>query len=92
MCVRCRGRGSEIHHRRSRAVKDQHQHCLCVLVLLCQSCHHDFAHKYPLDAKAQGLVVSKFVTEPTTIPVLSWHGEIILNCDGSYRRTEQNNV
>lgn len=38
-CLRCSGRGYEVHHRRSRRVLDAHTHCACNMVLLCRTCH-----------------------------------------------------
>lgn len=66
-CARCRGPGAETHHRRSRSVRDEHTHCPCNLVLLCSPCHR-WAHSNPVEARANGFIVSRY-EEPVTIPV-----------------------
>ena len=71
----------EVHHRRSRLVRDQHQHCPCNLVYFCGTCHR-WAHAHPFEAKAHGWIMSKFITEPSTIPSLSVRGETYYSCTG----------
>lgn len=87
MCVRCGMRGAEIHHRRSKSVRDGHTHCPCNLVYLCgwgnhTGCH-GWAHSNPFEAKASGLIVSKTVAIPGSVPVLVVvEGLLTLTCDG----------
>lgn len=86
-CARCAGPGREIHHRRSRSVKGAHQHCPCNLILLCgrgnvDGCH-GYVHSHPEEARGTGLIVSRHVIEPATIPIRMWNGEIVVRCDGS---------
>lgn len=68
-CVRCNGRGTDWHHRRSRLVRDDHQHCTCVGVLLCRTCH-SWVHANPMPARREGWIVSKFERQPWTVPVV----------------------
>jgi len=56
-CVRCGARGSALHHRRRRAISDEHTHCACNLVTLCNSCHPD-VHSHPSVSKPTGFIVS----------------------------------
>ena len=62
LCERCSCPGSEIHHRRGRAVLDAHTHCGCNLVLLCNACHR-WAHAHPFEAKAEGFIIGRSQTE-----------------------------
>ena len=82
LCARCRGAGTDWHHRRSRSVRDLHQHCACNGVLLCRTCH-EWAHRYPVQAKAQGFVVARHEAEPGAFPVRRLDGWWLLLCDGS---------
>jgi 5-methylcytosine-specific restriction enzyme A len=83
LCVRCRGRGSEWHHRRSRSVKDEHRHCPCNGILLCHTCHA-WVHANPFEARGKGWIVSRY-GDPTASQLhtarLGW---IRLHCDGNY--------
>lgn len=88
-CLRCTGRATETHHRRSRGVRDEHRDCVCNLAALCRDDHHDFAHKYPAAARGEGYVISKFNQEPWLVPVSTPSGWIYLNCDGTTTRMEQ---
>lgn len=80
-CVRCGGVGSEWHHRRGRAVRDQHQHCACNGIMLCPTCHA-YVHRYPTIAGGLGFIVSRFEPEPSTVPVRSVQGWAEMTCDG----------
>lgn len=82
-CLRCSGRGSEWHHRRTRRVFDQHQHCACNGVWLCRDCHA-WVHGHPLEAAHSGYWVSRHVGEPATIQVIVPWGTVQLGCDGTY--------
>lgn len=83
LCLRCRGRGSDWHHRRRRGVADEHTHCTCNGVLLCRKCH-SWAHNHPLEAREQGWIVSVFEPSPRRVPVDSFRGVIYLTCSGGY--------
>ena len=83
-CLRCGGRGAEWHHRRSRSVRDEHQHCTCNGVWLCNTCHA-WAHKHPFEARAVGLIVSRH-SLPFQVPVTCVRrGVILLDCEGETR-------
>jgi len=88
-CVRCAGRGYEWHHRRSRRVRDDHTHCPCVGVLLCRTCHL-WVHAHVFEARRQGLIVSQYQTAPSTVPVFTHLGLLLMDCEGrmEYLREE----
>lgn len=83
LCLRCGGKGTDWHHRRSRSVRDGHTHCGCNGVLLCRV-DHAWAHGNPALAQAQGWIVSRYVDEPSSVAVVTRHGMLRLNCDGSF--------
>jgi 5-methylcytosine-specific restriction protein A len=82
-CVRCAGNGTEWHHRRSRSVRDPHTHCTCNGVLLCSTCHR-WVHSHPFEARAVGLIVSRY-REPSKMQVehalLGW---VWLTCEARW--------
>lgn len=81
-CVRCNMPGNEWHHRRGRAVDDEHQHCACNGIVLCATCHR-WVHSHPLIARIMGWIVSRAVRAPGTVPVSTQqHGWVLLSCDG----------
>jgi len=83
-CERCGvpNPSGEVHHRRSRLVRDLHQHCPCCLVFLCGTCHR-WVHAHPFEAKRFGFIVSKFTAEPATVPTLrELFGETFYDCNG----------
>lgn len=80
-CVRCGGHGYHWHHRRSRRVIDEHTHCPCNGVLLC-SADHRWAHAHPTAATGEGLIVSSYVTRPSSVVVTTVYGTAHLTCDG----------
>jgi hypothetical protein len=80
-CVRCGGFGYHWHHRRSRRVADEHQHCPCVGIMLCATCHR-WVHQHPREAMAEGLIVSTFEVAPWTVPVHGLSGWMLTACDG----------
>jgi hypothetical protein len=87
-CLRCgcpagEGRG-EWHHRRTRRVVDQHRHCPCNGAWLCFVCHAQ-VHAAPFEARAEGFIVSRHLSEPGLVPVIAHFGSIFLLCDGTYR-------
>lgn len=71
----------EVHHRRSRLVRDEHQHCPCNLIYLCSTCHR-WVHDHPFEARGVGLIMSKFIDEPFTVPQASVRGLTYYSCDG----------
>lgn len=81
LCVRCGHKGGDWHHRRTRLVRDPHQHCACNGILLCRTCHA-YVHRYPTIAKALGLIVSSHCEVPGMVPVKYDQGWFILNCSG----------
>ena len=84
-CLRCGSptRYGEWHHRRSRSVKGLHRHSACNGVWLCHTCHRQ-VHKQPLDAKADGFIVSRYVDNPGEVPVKAWHGWVLLDDHGFF--------
>lgn len=82
-CMRCLvpAPTGQWHHRRSRSVRDQHQHCPCNGVWLCPTCHR-WVHDHPVQARETGFIVSKFVTEPGSIPIVTNIGERWTDCQG----------
>lgn len=82
LCARCGGRGAEWHHRRSRSVRDEHQHCACNGVWLCKTCH-SWAHANPFDARSVGMIVSRYKS-PTESPIWTAdYGWVMFDCHGS---------
>jgi hypothetical protein len=80
-CVRCGMPGAEWHHRRSRSVRDDHQHCTCNGIWLCSTCHV-WAHAHPFEARNTGLIVSRH-SMPGDEPVLcAVRGWVVLTCAG----------
>lgn len=82
-CIRCAGRGTAWHHRRSRSVVDEHTHCPCNGVWLCKTCH-DWVHAHPFEARTAGWIVSRHVEQPSDEPVDSHFGTLLLMCDGLF--------
>ena len=83
LCIRCGTRGSDVHHRRRRAVRDDHTHCPCNLILLCRNCHSWVHHEVWL-ARADGLIVSHVIAEPTTKLTATIAGPVRFDCDGGF--------
>lgn len=81
-CARCLMAGTDWHHRRSRRVKDEHQHCPCNGVWLCRACHL-WAHAHPVEAIAAGFVVTQWQDEPGQQPQRRPDGWWLTGCDGS---------
>lgn len=86
-CLRCGGMGANWHHRRSKSIRDQHTDCPCNGVWLCGSgsmgCH-GWVHSHPLLARQQGWIVSRYMAEPSMVPVMSrvHGGVVLLDCEG----------
>ena len=88
LCLRCGTRGSDWHHRRTRAHRDLHTHCPCVGVYLCQTCH-DWVHAHPLEAKTDGWIVRRW-EDPQSVPILAYYGKWIQpDCDGGFVFTNE---
>ena len=81
-CLRCTGGRVEIHHRRGRAVKDEHTHCGGNLVSLCAVCHA-WVHANPKEAMRLGWIVTREAVDPGThrLHTTRW-GWAVLTCDG----------
>ena len=64
-CERCGvpAPNGEWHHRRSRSVHDEHQHCPCNGAWLCSTCHR-WAHAHPVEARNTGFIVSRHIDDP----------------------------
>jgi hypothetical protein len=61
-------------------VKDTHTHCPCNGVLLCRVCHSK-THAQPAESREVGLIVSRYVAEPGSVPALRWDAEqVTLDC------------
>jgi hypothetical protein len=81
-CARCgSGQHTDIHHRFPRSggrnENDSNK------VALCRECHH-WAHHHPLDAQAEGWVVTA-EKDPATTPLTHWAwpaGPVLLLDDG----------
>ncbi len=76
-CVHCgTTRGLHRHHRRIKGMGGDpraHTDCSCNGVTACWACH-SWAHSYPREAAAEGLIVPGATVEPGTIAVLV-HGQ-----------------
>jgi hypothetical protein len=76
--------GTDHHHRRTRAVKDEHTHCPCNVVLLCRT-DHSWAHLTTGDARGihEGLILSRHLAFPADAPVRVMGQWLRLLCDGT---------
>lgn len=75
------------HHRRSRSVRDEHQHAPCNGVWLCATCH-TWVHGHPFEARRVGFIVSRY-SIPCETPVFTrQHGWVLLSHDGPAVPTE----
>lgn len=83
-CCRCGTptRHGQWHHRRGRRVRDEHTHCTCNGIWLCDPCH-DWVHEHPFEAKSFGFIVSRQVPFPGgEVLIAAQHGVVHLTCDG----------
>lgn len=64
-------------------MRDEHTHCPCNGVLLCNTCH-EWVHRHPFDARGQGLIVSRAERNPGAVPVTAYYGTLRLECDGNF--------
>lgn len=83
LCIRCHGRGSQWHHRRSRGVIRPHRHCPCNGLWLCRTCH-TYVHSNPVSARNLGLILEREEDLPFELPVRTWDGWRYHLCDGTY--------
>lgn len=88
-CQRCGSTNAPAwHHRRRRAVKGGHfQHCACIGIQLCPTCH-GWAHSQPKAAALVGFIVSSHEEAPWTIPVRTFDGWVRNTCDGDWEESE----
>lgn len=83
-CLRCGGRGTDIHHRKRRR---EGGHGLANCILLCRTCHQ-WAHANPLLAREQGFIVrANNDDDPAQTLVRAWWGWTWLTENGAYRPT-----
>lgn len=89
LCFRCgQTQGTDFHHRRGRAVKDEHTHCPCNGVWLCRGCHGK-CHAWPAEAREHGWIVTRWNPNPGDQPVKHWTRQtVLLFCDGSVGKEE----
>jgi hypothetical protein len=90
-CLVCGMPGKDLHHRRSRSVRDEHTHCPCNLITLCGPGNnhgdHGWVHSHPFEAKANGWIVSRY-SDPTAEPVLVRSEWVLLGCNALMEPTE----
>ncbi len=88
-CVHC-GAGTvngQWHHRRSRSIRDELTHSPANGVYLDSGCH-SWLHAHPFEARAVGLIVSRYAI-PTEVPFLRYDNTWILpDCNGFYRMAD----
>jgi hypothetical protein len=80
-CEGCGGTATDYSHRRTVAVRGQHQWCPCNALHLCRTCHR-WAHDNPEAARERGWHVSRYVDDPGTVPAVTIAGTFILDCEG----------
>lgn len=61
----------------------EHRHCPCNGILLCRTCHV-WVHQHPEEARSWGLIVSRHVEFPGSVPVVAHFGTLMLGCNGNY--------
>lgn len=73
------------HHRRGKAVRDEHTHCSCNGVWMHHSCHQKI-HAQPLLARPAGLIVSRIAAAmPAEVPLdHPTRGWVLLTCTYTY--------
>lgn len=82
-CLRCGMRGYQLHHRRRRAVRDEHTHAPSNLVTLCQPCHA-WVHANPAKAQEDGYIVTAHTDRPDLRPVKTFRGWAHFDISGGY--------
>lgn len=71
----------EWHHRRSRSIRDEHQHHPCNGIWLCMTCHK-WVHAHPFEARAKGWIVSRHLMPHEERVFNQRFGWLMLTCDG----------
>lgn len=66
----------QVHHRRSRSVRDALTHRPGNLTWLCAP-DHRWVHSHPMLARNEGFIVSRLVAVPSAIPVHTPWGAVI---------------
>lgn len=90
-CCRCGTptRHGQWHHRRGRRVKDDHTHCTCNGVWLCDPCH-DWVHEHPFESRALGFIVLRSEPYPFEVPIhAAQHGLVRLTCEQTVITVEE---
>ena len=87
-CERCGvpTANGEWHHRRGRAVKDEHTHHPCNGVWLCGMCHRE-VHALPILSRDMGFIVSRHIDLPALVAVTTPWGIRHHDCGGGYTFT-----
>lgn len=90
-CIRCGMGGTDWHHRRRRAVKNGHfQHCPCIGVTLCRTCHA-WAHANPRRAQETGFIISAYEDEPFNQPIKMFGQHwATFDCEGNVHYLKEN--
>lgn len=66
---------AERHHRQRRAVGGDR---LSNLMLVLPECHHAAIHAHPELAREQGWIVSAFVDDPASVPMMQWGEQAVI--------------
>lgn len=89
-CTKCGAPTQEgaWHHRRGKAVRDDHTHCSCNGVWLCHDCHRK-VHADGLRSRINGFIVSRIrKAMPYETPIRTMqYGWVLLDCEGKYEPT-----
>lgn len=88
-CQRCGSANAPAwHHRRRRGIKGgHHQHCACIGIQMCPTCH-SWAHANPAQAQLTGFIISAYEDEPWTVPVKTFGGWCVNDCAGDSEWTD----
>lgn len=94
-CTRCNAATMEgaWHHRRGKAVRDEHTHCSCNGVWLCHPCHlwaHGPNLTHARTAMDLGFRVSRIqIRLPYQTPILTaQRGWVLFDCTGGYKECD----
>lgn len=89
-CVRCGAPAAtgHWHHRRSRSIRDDLTHSPANGVWTCGVCHA-WLHAHPFEARATGLIVSRYADPSTEILIHALYGPVLLDTDGGYKQVEE---
>lgn len=83
-CLRCGGRGTELHHRMRRR---EGGHGLWNIVTLCGSCHR-WAHANVAAAREDGFIIPTYTESPEWEPVRAWWSWLRLDEHGGITHQE----